>query len=222
MSESTPRAPRPPAGFIRQQYDINNVRTVVYAGGKGKPVVYLHGGGSWHGFDFAQRWVSEHEVFAPSLPGWGASADAPPELDSMPQYQLHLLDLFDQMGLKHFDLVGISMGGWMATEFAVSHPERVRKLVLCCPAGLPSPEYPGPPNLGKTLASTRTCRRHPRSRLCTRRRSRANGARVRRYSPPAARSTRGSSAGSIASRCRRCSSGRRPTSCLLINAVRNG
>lgn len=151
MSESSPRAPRPPAGFVRQQYDINGVRTVVYAGGKGKPVVYLHGGGSWHGFDFAQRWTGEHEVFAPSLPGWGASADAPPELDSMAQYQLHLLDLFDRMGLKHFDLVGISMGGWMATEFAVSHPERVRKLVLCCPAGLASPEYPGPPNLGTTL-----------------------------------------------------------------------
>ncbi len=90
-------------------------------------------------------------MFAPSLPGWGASADAPPELDSMAQYQLHLLDLFDKMGLKHFDLVGISMGGWMATEFAVSHPERVRKLVLCCPAGLPSPDHPGPPNLGKTI-----------------------------------------------------------------------
>ena len=33
--------------------------------------------GSWHGFDFAQRWVADHEVIAPSLPGWGASADAP-------------------------------------------------------------------------------------------------------------------------------------------------
>jgi pimeloyl-ACP methyl ester carboxylesterase len=151
MSDPIARAPRPPAGFVRQQYDINGVRTVVYAGGKGKPVVYLHGGGSWHGFDFAQRWVSNHEVFAPSLPGWGASADAPPELDSMAQYQLHLLDLFAQMGLKQFDLVGISMGGWMAAEFAVAHPERIRKLVLCCPAGLPSPEHPGPPNLGKTL-----------------------------------------------------------------------
>ncbi len=151
MPDSAPRAPRPPAGFVRQQYDINGVRTVVYGGGKGRPLVYIHGGGSWHGFDFAQAWVGEHEVFAPSLPGWGASADAPPELDSMAQYQLHLLDLFDRMGLKQFDIVGISMGGWMASEFAVSYPERVRKLVLCCPAGLPSPDHAGPPNLGTTL-----------------------------------------------------------------------
>ncbi|MEJ1962405.1 MAG: alpha/beta hydrolase [Gammaproteobacteria bacterium] len=151
MADPAPRAPRPPAGFVRQQYDINGVGTVVYSGGNGKPVVYIHGGGSWHGFDFAQRWVGEHEVFAPSLPGWGASADAPPELDSMAQYQLHLLELFDRMGLEHFDIVGISMGGWIATEFAVSHPKRVRKLVLCCPAGLPSPDYAGPPNLGTTL-----------------------------------------------------------------------
>ena len=144
------RAPRPPAGFVRQQYDINGVTTVVYAGGKGRPLVYLHGGGSWHGFDFAQQWVGTHEVFAPSLPGWGQSADAPPELDSMAQYQLHLLDLFDRMGLKQIDLVGISMGGWMAAEFAVAHPERVRKLVLCCPAGLPS-DIAGPRSLGTTL-----------------------------------------------------------------------
>lgn len=151
MPDVTCRAPRPPAGFVRQQFDINGVRTVVYSGGKGRPLVYLHGGGSWHGFDFAQQWVGDHEVFAPSHPGWGASADAPPELDSMHEYQLHYLDLFDRMGLAHFDLVGISMGGWMAAEFAVSHPERVHKLVLCCPAGLPAPDHPGPPNLGTTL-----------------------------------------------------------------------
>ena len=150
MPDAAPRAPRPPAGFVRQQFDINGVRTVVYSGGKGRPVIYLHGGGSWHGFDFAQQWVNEHEVFAPSHPGWGASADAPPELDSMAQYQLHYLELFDRMGLRQFDLVGISMGGWMAAEFAVAHPERVRKLVLCCPAGLSS-DLPGPPNLGTTL-----------------------------------------------------------------------
>lgn len=150
MPEPIPRAPRPPAAFARRQYDINGVRTVVYVGGKGRPLVYLHGGGSWHGFDFAQAWAGDHEVFVPCHPGWGASADAPPELDSMAEYQLHYLELFDRMGLAQFDIVGISMGGWMAAEFAVAHPERVRKLVLCCPAGLPS-DFPGPPNLGTTL-----------------------------------------------------------------------
>jgi pimeloyl-ACP methyl ester carboxylesterase len=151
MSEPSPRGPRPPAGFVRQQYEINGVRTVVYAGGKGRPLVYLHGGGSWHGFDFAQQWVGDHEVFAPSHPGWGASADAPPELDTMAQYQLHYLDLFDRMGLKQIDLVGISMGGWLAAELAVMQPERFRKLVLCCPAGLADPDHPGPTSLGSTM-----------------------------------------------------------------------
>ena len=42
-----------PAGFTRQEYTINGVRTVVHVGGKGRPVVYWHGAGSWHGFDFA-------------------------------------------------------------------------------------------------------------------------------------------------------------------------
>ena len=41
---------RTPAGFERREYVINGVRTVVYVGGTGQPVVYWHGGGNWHGF----------------------------------------------------------------------------------------------------------------------------------------------------------------------------
>ena len=143
------RGPKLPAGFTRQEYDVNGVRTVVYVGGKGRPVVYWHGAGSWHGFDFAADWLEHCQVIATSHPGWGESADAPPDMNTMQDYVLHYADLFDAMGLKQFDLIGASMGGWMAAEFAVTYPERVRKLVLVAAAGLPDPANPPPPGLGK-------------------------------------------------------------------------
>lgn len=131
-------------GLKRHEYSVNGVRTVVQMGGQGRPVVYFHGAGAWHGFDFAQPWLERMKVIAPFHPGWGDSADAP-ELDSMSEYLLHYLDLFDQLNLGQFDLVGFSLGGWMAAEFAVAHTQRVRRLVLVAPAGLPDPQHPGPP-----------------------------------------------------------------------------
>lgn len=131
-----------PKGFKRHEYSVNGVRTVVEIGGQGRPVVYWHGAGAWHGLDFALPWLERLKVIAPYHPGWGESADAP-ELDSMGEYLLHYLDLFDQLNLSQLDLVGFSLGGWMAAEFAVAHPQRVRRLVLVAPAGLTDPAQPG-------------------------------------------------------------------------------
>jgi pimeloyl-ACP methyl ester carboxylesterase len=46
------------------------------------------------------------------------------------------MDLFDRLGLAAFDLVGFSLGGWMAAEFAIRQSQRLRRLVLVAPAGL--------------------------------------------------------------------------------------
>jgi pimeloyl-ACP methyl ester carboxylesterase len=138
------RGQHPPKGFKRHEYSVNGVRTVVYVGGHGRPVVYWHGAGAWHGIDFARSWTERFKVIVPFHPGWGESADEP-RMDSMSEYLLHYLDLFDQLNLAQFDLVGFSLGGWMAAVFAVAHHHRVRKLVLVAPAGLADPQHPGPP-----------------------------------------------------------------------------
>jgi pimeloyl-ACP methyl ester carboxylesterase len=44
--------------------------------------------------------------------------------------------VLDALGLDRFDLVGHSVGGWIAAELAVRHPERVRRLVLIGACGL--------------------------------------------------------------------------------------
>jgi len=140
----------PPKGFKHHEYSVNGVRTVVAIGGSGRPLVYWHGAGAWHGIDFARPWTERFKVIAPFHPGFGASADDP-ELDSVGEYLLHYLDLFDQLNLAQFDLVGFSLGGWLAAEFAVAHPHRVRRLVLVAPAGLHDPQHRGPSAGGWSL-----------------------------------------------------------------------
>ena len=55
-------------------------------------------------------------------------------------FDRQLLGLLDALGLrKPVDLVGLSMGGAIVVNFADRHPERLRKLALIDPAGLPMP-----------------------------------------------------------------------------------
>jgi len=43
-------------------------------------------------------------------------------------------ELLDALGLDGINLTGLSYGGWIASEYALEHPERVEKLVLLAPA----------------------------------------------------------------------------------------
>jgi len=131
------------AGFDRAEHLVGGVRTVVYSAGRGEPVVYLHGGGTWHGFEFARDWLDRFRVVVPYHPGYGESADDP-TIDSVHDYVLHYLELFDRLGLKRTNLVGASLGGRIAAEFAVSHAHRLTRLALVSPAGIAAADLPMP------------------------------------------------------------------------------
>ncbi|MDX3970273.1 MAG: alpha/beta hydrolase [Bradyrhizobium sp.] len=122
-------------GFERREIGINGVNTVVYIAGTGSPLVYLHGSGTFTGFGFARPWMDSHRVIIPYHPGYGESADDD-RIDSVQDYVLHYLDLFDALGLETLNMVGSSLGGWIASEIAVMQPKRLDKLVLVAPGGL--------------------------------------------------------------------------------------
>ncbi|MGJ4888153.1 alpha/beta fold hydrolase [Bradyrhizobium sp. HKCCYLR20261] len=130
-------------GFIRSEYDINGVQTVVLQIGSGPPLVFLHGTGTFTGFEMARDWAKRHTVIIPYHAGFGESGDAD-AIDTIEDHTLHYMDLFDRLGLAQFDLAGFSLGGWLAAEFAIRQPYRVRKLVLVAPAGLVVPSAPAP------------------------------------------------------------------------------
>jgi 3-oxoadipate enol-lactonase len=63
--------------------------------------------------------------------GLGRSSMAPAPW-AMADYAADIVALLDERGLDQIDLFGVSFGGMVALEFAVTHPERVRRLVLWC------------------------------------------------------------------------------------------
>jgi pimeloyl-ACP methyl ester carboxylesterase len=131
------------AEFRRETLTVNGVRVVVLMAGSGEPLVFFHGAGTFHGFDFALPWASRYRVIIPYHPGWGDSGDAP-GLTSLHDYVLHYLDTFDQLQLQRFNLVGFSLGGLLAATFAIEHAHRLRKLVLVAPPGMYVPDHPAP------------------------------------------------------------------------------
>ena len=128
-------------GFERWEYDIGGINTVVYTIGRGHPVMYWHGGGTWHGFAWAREWKDRFKVILPYHPGFGESADDP-AIASMDDFVQHYIELCDAMNLRGFSLIGTSFGGYMATAFAITHPSRVSRLVLAAPAGINDPSFP--------------------------------------------------------------------------------
>ena len=86
--------------------------------GRARPVLFLHGGG---GFNPRQSFVaplSETRRFiAPSHPGFGKSG-LPDWLDSIDDIAHLYLELMDILKLDRIDLVGCSIGGWIAAEMA--------------------------------------------------------------------------------------------------------
>jgi pimeloyl-ACP methyl ester carboxylesterase len=105
--------------------------------GKGNPILFLHGGGGvleW--MPFFDRLAGLGELWVPDHPGFGTS-DNPKWIKSIPDLAMFYLDFFDQVAPgRGFDVVGHSLGGWIAAEIAIRNTARIRSLTLISPAGI--------------------------------------------------------------------------------------
>lgn len=105
-------------------------------GGSGRPLLLLHGGGGagqW--LPFMADLAAHHDVIVPEHPGFGAS-DTPDWLDNIQDLARFYLDFIDQLGLDRVDLVGFSIGGWIAAELASRNTRKLNSLTLVGAAGL--------------------------------------------------------------------------------------
>lgn len=104
----------------------------------GLPLILLHGSAtnsaSWIGDVGA--WSQHFHMHAIDLIGEpGFSAPSRPPLGSG-AYAEWLDDILDALGLKQAAVIGLSLGAWVAMDYAIRRPDRVGKLVLISPGGV--------------------------------------------------------------------------------------
>ncbi|MFC6010347.1 alpha/beta fold hydrolase [Nocardia lasii] len=107
------------------------------------PLVLLHGSGAntsaWRG-DIAD-WATHFRVYAVDLvgePGFSAPTRVDLDTDASAGW---LDEVLDGLGLDSVALIGMSLGGWVALDFVLRRPGRVRALGLLCPGGLGKHRY---------------------------------------------------------------------------------
>ena len=134
---------RAEAGLVRREVTLADGMAVVYLDTETDrpPLVLLHGIGASkdHWPRLARRLAGHVRVIAPDLVGFGESSrpavGSPGGDYSMAGQAASVVRFLDALGLADVHLGGSSMGGRVAAEVAVAHPERVRTLWLMAPAG---------------------------------------------------------------------------------------
>jgi pimeloyl-ACP methyl ester carboxylesterase len=122
-AQQTPTTGYAPVNGLKMYYEIH---------GSGEPVVLLHGAfmtitNNWTG------WIDElsktRKVIAVEMQGHGRTADIDRDISGA-----NLADdvaaLLDYLKIPRADLIGYSMGGGVAMQCAIRHPDKVRKVVV--------------------------------------------------------------------------------------------
>jgi len=119
---------------------VDGTDLLVIKGGTGKPLLVLHdelghpGWLAWH-----RALARRRTLLIPLHPGFGRTDRA--------EWMLSIRDLagsyaryVKENGVGPLDVVGFSLGGWIAAEMAASNPTQFRRMVLVGPAGIRPPQ----------------------------------------------------------------------------------
>jgi pimeloyl-ACP methyl ester carboxylesterase len=134
-AQQTPTTGYAPINGLKMYYEVH----AHTPGIKGDPVVLLHGSfmtitnnwtAPWGGQ--AGDWIDElsktRKVIAVEMQGHGRTADIEREF-SYENLADDVAALLDHLQIPRADLIGYSMGGGVAMQCAIRHPEKVRKVV---------------------------------------------------------------------------------------------
>ncbi|MGC1870697.1 MAG: alpha/beta hydrolase [Acidobacteriaceae bacterium] len=126
------------AGFRSEYVRVGPYRVHYFVGGHGTPLLLIHGLGAR-----SEDWTPEmpayakngFRVYAIDLLGCGRTDR--PDIAYTITEQVELIQGFlSAVHVEKADVMGWSMGGWIATEFALQHSQRVNRLVAMDSAGL--------------------------------------------------------------------------------------
>lgn len=117
---------------------IDGVRVHVRVDGKGPPIVLMHGSfGNTRTYD---AWIGtlaqRHTVVRFDLPAHGLTGPSPDDDYSFARAHAFIDAMMDRLGHDRFALLGTSISGAVAFDYAAKRPERVSALILVNSAGL--------------------------------------------------------------------------------------
>ena len=144
MPAVTAGLPSAPAPSTDRHLEVNGVRLhYLDYGGEGKPVMLcLHGGSAHaHWYDFvAGAFTDRFHVLSLDQRGHGDSAWAEPPRYGYPDFVADVHAFAEKLDLRGFVLMGHSMGGMIALQYAAAHQERLAALVLIDSTFIVKPE----------------------------------------------------------------------------------
>ena len=101
--------------------------------GTGDPIVFLHGNPGWS-FEYRKSikaMSATNRCIAPDYIGFGLS-DKPADWDYLPIHHSELIEQFlDSLNLNNITFVMNDYGGPPAISYAIKHPEKIKKLIVC-------------------------------------------------------------------------------------------
>ena len=125
-----------------RQYYINTRHGktfVIEAGEKtAQPIIFLHGSGmsSFMWIKELIEYSKKYRVFAVDILGEPGKSEGN-RLPLVGKFHSEwLLDIYESLNINKSNVVGISLGGWIAIKFATDYPKMVEKVVLISPSGI--------------------------------------------------------------------------------------
>ena len=126
--------------WTEEKVRVGGTELAIIKGGKGKPLLLLHGELGWPGWTpWNSALAKERTLIAPIHPGFGKTA--------MADWIMNIRDLAGfyqryvrEQKLGPVDVLGHSLGGWIAAEMAAANPAQFNKMILVAPVGIRPPQ----------------------------------------------------------------------------------
>jgi len=136
---------------------VNGLRMYYEVHGAGRPLVLLHGGLLTIDLSFGEVWpqlAADRQVIATELQGHGRTADIDREMD-LRHLAGDVAGLLDHLGIGRADVLGFSLGGGVALQLALDHPDRVGRIILASISYAPDGFHPEISDPAQHATSTR-------------------------------------------------------------------
>jgi pimeloyl-ACP methyl ester carboxylesterase len=122
--------------FYHETVQIGGIDIATVKGGSGKPLLVFHDELGYTGWMiWNERLAEDHTLIIPLQPGFGKT----PRVDWIQDFRdlaSFYARMLREMRLDPVDVIGFSVGGWIAAEMAAADPHVFKHMVLVAPLGI--------------------------------------------------------------------------------------